>query len=73
MKMTKTANGQDATVISPSSLLSRAPTLKLQLQAAAIIKLRREGRPLPDGPLDPLAILSEDEIARILSEAGIDD
>lgn len=41
------------------------------LQAGALIKLFEQGRlaELPDGSIDPMAVLSPDEVVWILSEA----
>jgi hypothetical protein len=70
--MTKAAGNEHDIATSSPSLQVRVSTLKLMLHAAAISKPGREGSSLPDGPLDPFAVLADHEIARILSLAGID-
>ena len=68
--MTKAIDGQ-AKVAPPSQ--THGTPIKLMLHAAAIRKLRREGKPLPNGPLEPLSILSPEEITHTLSLVGMDD
>lgn len=71
--MRKTVGMQDGRTAFSHSVAGGMSPLKPMLVAAAIGKLRREGRPLPNGPIEPFAVLSSQEIARVLSSAGIEN